>query len=510
MADLATQLRDYLDATTPQVSLSEVCGLRAVRPVSVPRRSEVDNRQPQAPSARKWWQQPPVVATAAAVVALILIGGVALFALHLSGGDDLLNQTTALVTSAIPPTTTAPSESTTASTTTTLSPTTTTLLQGQQGEAWGLGVGPSDAATGGLSAVTAIDAGFVAVGMAFGEADGRPDMIAWSSRDGVVWSREDPDQPALTIGSVVPYAVVDAGDLIVAGGLACDDPDERCPAKPALWTSPDAVVWERVPHDDALFGEAGSVNELELVGDQIIALGEICSPDPESLLCFPVVWQSEGGTSWSRAFDGPEADMVIINEGITARLQGAAAAPDGSLVIVGGWCDGDASTCTAAVWLRDSSGNWERVVHDPDVFRPGSFMMDVTSGPDGLVAVGIADLGDAAAIWTSPDGRSWTLVSDDGPTFERTGITSIIWAGDRYLAVGPGYQTSWCGGCFEGDGLEPCAVWTSADGRVWNRIDLDQRGLMLSMAIHSNRLVAVGTDWGGGRGLWVSPPPDEQ
>ena len=39
MADLATQLRDYLDATTPQVSLSEVCGLRAVRPVSVARSS---------------------------------------------------------------------------------------------------------------------------------------------------------------------------------------------------------------------------------------------------------------------------------------------------------------------------------------------------------------------------------------------------------------------------------------------------------------------------------------
>jgi len=58
--------------------------------------------------------------------------------------------------------------------------------------------------------------------------------------------------------------------------------------------------------------------------------------------------------------------------------------------------------------------------------------------------------------------------------------------------------------------LEACAVWTSATGRLWDRMDLDQMGLMVSVAAHDDRLVSVGLEWGTGGSLWVSPPPAEQ
>jgi hypothetical protein len=335
-------------------------------------------------------------------------------------------------------------------------------------------------------------------------------MIAWSSTDGVTWTQEAPGQSALTTGMVIPYAVIDAGNLLLAAGLASEDPDAAPSPVPAFWTSADAVVWQRVPHDPAVFGEAGMVGDLDVAGGQVIALGEVGSPGPEGdlLLAHPVVWQSEDAVHWSRAFDGPQADLPTINQGYVGRFQGAAAAPDGSIVVVGGWCEGDVSTCTAAVWRHDAGG-WQRVAHDPEAFKPGTFMMDVTSGPDGLVAVGMADLGAAAAVWTSPDGTSWTLESDHGPTFERTGMTSVIRAGGRYLAVGPGPFTSWCGGCMEGDRREPIAVWTSTDGRRWDRFDLDHEGWMLGVANHGGRTVAVGQDWDAVVGLWVNPAPGE-
>jgi hypothetical protein len=64
MADLATQLRDYLEATTPEVSLSEVPGVRMVRPLP---------RQGPTPTRRWLLVGAAAAAALAAVIAAVLL-----------------------------------------------------------------------------------------------------------------------------------------------------------------------------------------------------------------------------------------------------------------------------------------------------------------------------------------------------------------------------------------------------------------------------------------------------
>ena len=58
----------------------------------------------------------------------------------------------------------------------------------------------------------------------------------------------------------------------------------------------------------------------------------------------------------------------------------------------------------AAVWTSSDGRGWERVPHDEAVFGgdDGQAMGSVTAGGPGLVAVGHDEGRQAAAVWTSP------------------------------------------------------------------------------------------------------------
>jgi len=58
----------------------------------------------------------------------------------------------------------------------------------------------------------------------------------------------------------------------------------------------------------------------------------------------------------------------------------------------------------------------------------------VTVGGPGLVAVG-SD-GDAAAVWTSPDGITWSRVPNTNLTFGAGGISSVTFGGPGLVTVG--------------------------------------------------------------------------
>ena len=101
----------------------------------------------------------------------------------------------------------------------------------------------------------------------------------------------------------------------------------------------------------------------------------------------------------------------------------------------------------------------------------GGIMTDVTAGGPGLVAVG--NPGgylptrdalspfvwlDAAAVWTSVDGITWSRVPDN-PVRSRN-VSSVITASSGLMAVGA-------------DGPN-AAVWTSADGIAWSQVTHDE------------------------------------
>jgi hypothetical protein len=100
----------------------------------------------------------------------------------------------------------------------------------------------------------------------------------------------------------------------------------------------------------------------------------------------------------------------------------------------------------------------------------------VAGGPGGWVGLG------PHAIWVSPDGLAWTLVSARGlaaPGETVTGVTKDSWG---YLATGTSARS--------GTGL----VWTSANGRTWHEFTAAQFGLVGDPGEQVFAMTDAGTD----------------
>ena len=88
----------------------------------------------------------------------------------------------------------------------------------------------------------------------------------------------------------------------------------------------------------------------------------------------------------------------------------------------------------------------------------------LAGGPGGWVAVG------PQAIWTSPDGLSWTLAATHGitPQLPGDGVWVLTSTAQGYLAAGAGAA---------GGGATQAVIWTSRDGVTWQRKTAAQLGL---------------------------------
>jgi hypothetical protein len=141
------------------------------------------------------------------------------------------------------------------------------------------------------------------------------------------------------------------------------------------------------------------------------------------------------------------------------------------------------------------------VVWDRQPFQEtlaGGFMNAVTVTPTGIVAVGGWSAGylgrSEPAVWTSSNGRDWDRIAS--PAFalsddESTGVIFDVIAFDAGI-VAVGYEGS---ELFEVD----AAVWTSTDGVEWERVAdpaLGGPGLqaMKDITVIENLLVATGSD----------------
>ena len=210
--------------------------------------------------------------------------------------------------------------------------------------------------------------------------------------------------------------------------------------------------------------------------------------------------------------------------------------------VAAGWeYTGDVSERTddidAAVWTSSDGESWERVVDAEGVFAgppiqgtasgdvvdPGNrpslqWMRAVVAGGPGFVAVGEDDSQDAqAAVWTSPDGRSWSRVPADAQAFgsrfaERHSVSLVRLFGvaaaedGRLVAVGVDGPGTWTVG----------AVLLSANGVSWTRAPHDQVVFggessitrIEDVVAGGPGLVAVGGDGtilGVSAAIWTSP-----
>jgi len=349
-----------------------------------------------------------------------------------------------------------------------------------------------------LRSVAAAGPGVVAVG--YDDAGGDRDAAVWLSADGLTWQRVPHDEAVFGgPGDQEPTAVASAGPGVVAVGY--DDAGGDRDA--AVWVSTDGLTWQRVPHDDAVLGGPGAQGMLAVAsgGPGVVAVGyDDAGGDRDA-----AVWVSTDGLAWQRIPN----DAAVFGAGGVQEASGVAAGA-GRLVAVG--YDDAGGDRDAAVWVSTDGVAWERVPHDEAVFGGPGFQMAaaVAAGTSGFAAGGTDDPdGDLdAAMWASADGLTWQRVPHDeavfgGPDFQVA--SGVAAAGPGFVTVGIDYS----GGDRDG------AVWVSADGLTWARVPHDEAVFggpdaqrILGVAATAVRLVAVGSDWSGrpAGAVWVSPP----
>jgi hypothetical protein len=164
----------------------------------------------------------------------------------------------------------------------------------------------------------------------------------------------------------------------------------------------------------------------------------------------------------------------------------------------------------AALWVSADGYNWSHIADQPAFRERGTQgIKSVAAGGPGLVAVGWdrSDGDPDAAVWVSADGYTWTRIDDEavfgGPGNQ--GIGSVAAGGPGLVAVGSDHS----------GGDNDAAVWVSADGYTWTRIDDEavfggpgDQG-MISVAAVGPGLVAAGSDQPGDdsdAAVWVATP----
>ena len=255
-------------------------------------------------------------------------------------------------------------------------------------------------------------------------------------------------------------------------------------------------TWQRV--GAAVMAPVVGIFDMTETSSGLVAVG--FDPGEEDMRQNGAIFASPDGVTWTRlAEDDPALNLGdVLMYGVTDGGPG--------LVAVG-----------SGVWTSIDGTIWNRSPADPDVFGGPGVMQDVVTTEHGLIAAGSLLTTDGQTelivptVWLSADGIEW----------ER------VWQGnaiDFYLAtIHPHFHalTTSADGLVVGVGTATndagefvAAVWTSADGRNWERIDRNSSAFtsdtdsdvsMQDVAWGPGGFVAVGTDGGTSVAIWHSP-----
>ena len=206
-------------------------------------------------------------------------------------------------------------------------------------------------------------------------------------------------------------------------------------ADAAVWTSPDGFTWSRVPHDEAVFGgdSRQAMSSVTAGGPGLVAVGD-------DAWNAAAVWTSPDGFTWSRV---PHDEAVFGGLGDNDWGRMFSVTTGGPGLVAVGEASKPGGAIVAAVWTSPDGFTWSRVPHDDDIFGTGGAMASVTTVGSGLVAVGeeaVPRSGLVAAAWTSPDGFTWSRVPHDdeifgsGPDIQR--MQSVTAIGKGLVAFG--------------------------------------------------------------------------
>ena len=256
----------------------------------------------------------------------------------------------------------------------------------------------------------------------------------------------------------------------------------------------DGRAWQQAPEQDALHVDyaAGGMNAVVPLDDGTFVAGGY-RDDPLHDTHSAGAWRSSDGLNWTldSAPDG------VFDGGRIWSM----ATRGGTVVAVG--TNGDVIYGPAGAWYWTAAGGWQRAQFTPD---GGGAMAAVIAVPSGFLAVGknATDLG--AAVWTSPDGKTWTAVADQ-PSFHYYQLPLRMQA----IAASPsGYLVGgWRSDVGKGSGV----LWRSSDGLTWTDPEWQTTfsgGEMTGVALTNDLAIAVGRtgypDWDRAT-IWTRPWP---
>lgn len=299
-------------------------------------------------------------------------------------------------------------------------------------------------------------AAWMAVG-AISAGNGDPATGCFLSPTGLSWT-PCPLRPIDTDGRRTRLlGVARLGSRVIAGGVAVGALHGN--PRPYLWAGPVGGTLEELNLPRELFGGENIISYTGLASGP---LGGFGAGSYVGITNQPVaqVWRTADGSDWQR-LDGV-ASLTGSSEEI---LRGTAIAdgPDRA-VLVGAAIDLRrlADRDDGAVWWSDDGSSWHRAdLAGSGMIGPGAQELRAVDAVDdrGAFTAGGSN-GDRAAVWTSPDGRSWHAARrlPDG-----RGAGATVTA----LASAPTGRR-WAAGVVAG----APRLWTSADGTTWAAVAL--------------------------------------
>ena len=320
-----------------------------------------------------------------------------------------------------------------------------------------------------------------------------------SGVDGRTWSAPVPLPRRGTNGAVEAVAAGPAGWVAVGTVLQYDDAgdgDVRFAWQSGIaWTSPDGVTWTAVQDGGAFAG--ASMYGIAWTSQGFIAVGNVKDERPDPVDAHATHVLSIEPAAW-RSRDGTAWARIAVEGVATDGVDGGRlndiVEVGGQLVAVG--CLDEQCLFGPAMWVAGPAGAFEPLA-DADV-RPSAAASAVLSTSGGLLAVGgynwVGNEAPRAAVWSSTDGRSWERVEGiEGG--EAAVMYDVARSGELLIAVGSTYRADEPGGDLN---RSVAAAWRSDDGgRTWTATGGGTigagAGVSLDSVVHTGQaFVAVG------------------
>ena len=213
----------------------------------------------------------------------------------------------------------------------------------------------------------------------------------------------------------------------------------------------------------------GRITAVAVDGDRLVAAG---SQDGAF-----AAWTSQDGLAWEMV-EVPTPDAIPDeeeSEGLPPNFE-AGASRMGRLVRLGDTLYSFGlfnfmDFVRPVGWRWTDGGPWAYIASDSAFYEAGA-VSDVVAGNDQLVAarheVALSWQGADSTVWTWTPDNSWEVTDLSQADPERVYVTELAWDGATYLASGlistPGVEDPAVGGA-------TAAVWASADGRTWRKVE---------------------------------------